>query len=187
MSNQKNPWKGFLVGMLGGIFGLLAMRLYRQRIAPRVIQAAEQRKMLTGQSERRDEFNDISIFGPHYQEGESAAMVLGRKLFRLFSGREPRAKETRSLLETLVHLDYGMFNGGVYGSIQGKTRNLDLKGGLLYGFALWLYKDEAILPLLGLQPGPTASKPIDHLNRLGAHLFYGGATSVSTQVLFRLF
>jgi hypothetical protein len=187
MNNYKNPWKGFFVGMLGGIFGLLAMRVYWQIVAPRVVQIAEQRDVLTGPGEKSDAYDDVSIFGRHYQEGESAAMALGRKIFRLFTGREPRAKETKTMLENLVRLDYGMFKGGIYGAIQGRINGLDLKGGLLYGLAIWLFKDEAIFPLLGLMPGPTASRPVDHLNRLGAHLFYGGATSISTQVFFRLF
>jgi hypothetical protein len=187
MNNDKNPWKGFFVGMLGGIFGLLAMRFYWQRVAPRVVQIAEQRKVLTGSGEESDVYDDVSIFGQQYHEGESAAMVAGRKIFRLFTGREPRAKETKSILENLARLDYGMLKGGIYGAIQGKTSSLDLRGGLLYGLALWLYEDEAILPLLGLQPGPTASRPVDHVNRLGANLFYGSATSISTQIFLRMF
>jgi len=187
MEKETNPWKGFFVGMLGGMFGLLAMRFYWQRIAPRVLQSAEERNLLTNSICDDDAFDDVSIYGPQYQKGESAYAVFGRKIFRLFTGREPRAKETKSMLENLALMDFGMSHGGIYGAIQGKNPGLDLKGGLLYGLTLWLLYDEAMYPLLGLQPGPSASKPVDHLNRLGAHLCYGGATSLSTQVLYRLF
>jgi hypothetical protein len=186
MEKDNNPWKGFFVGMLGGIFGLLAMRFYWQKVAPSVVHAAEQRNILTGTSEKSETFDDVSIFGPLYQENETASRALGRRIFRLFTGREPRANETKMMLGELLHWDYCMFNGAFYGAMQGRTRGLDLKGGLLYGFVLWLFRDEAIIPLLGLKPGPTASRPVDHLNRLGAHLFYGGATTISTQLFFRV-
>lgn len=187
MNNQKNPWKGFFVGMLGGLFGLLAMRFYWHQVAPRITQAAEKRDLLTGTDIQSDAFDDVSIYGQQYQNDEPASMALGRKIYRLFTGREPRSKESRQLLSDLIHWEYGLLKGAIYGAMQGKMQGLDLKNGLLYGVALWLYFDEAITPLIGLQPGPTASKPIDHVNRLGANLFYGGATAITTQIGFRIF
>jgi hypothetical protein len=43
-----------------------------------------------------------------------------------------------------------------------------------------------VVPVLGLQSGPTAVPPVQHANRLGAHLAYGLATGIATGLLRRL-
>jgi uncharacterized membrane protein YagU involved in acid resistance len=56
-------------------------------------------------------------------------------------------------------------------------------GGGIFGAGLWLIGDELIVPLLGVQRGPTAVSFTQHLNRLGAHLFYGWSTAAITRAL----
>jgi hypothetical protein len=70
--------------------------------------------------------------------------------------------------------------------MQGRTRLMDVKTGLMFGTALWLTMDETVVPLLGLQSGPSTVTTVQHINRWGAHLAYGSATSVATQVLLRI-
>jgi len=64
--------------------------------------------------------------------------------------------------------------------------SLDILGGPAYAAGLWLLGDELVVPMLGLQSGPTAVPPVQHANRLGAHLAYGLATGVATGLLRRL-
>jgi hypothetical protein len=52
----------------------------------------------------------------------------------------------------------------------------------IFGIVLWLFGDKLIVPLLGLQKGPTSVTLVDHSNRLSAHLAYG----FSTAMVFRL-
>jgi uncharacterized membrane-anchored protein YitT (DUF2179 family) len=56
----------------------------------------------------------------------------------------------------------------------------------VYSVGLWALGDELVVPLLGLQSGPTASPPVAHVNRLAAHLLYGAGLSVGTQALHRV-
>lgn len=69
---------------------------------------------------------------------------------------------------------------------RGRTSLVDSRGGTVFGTALWLFGDEIAVPLSGLQAGPTAVSGPQHLNRWGAHLIYGMATSLGTQLLHRL-
>jgi hypothetical protein len=52
---------------------------------------------------------------------------------------------------------------------------------------MWIFGDELVGPLLGIQSGPTAVLARQHANRFGAHLAYGLGTSVTTQLLLQLF
>ena len=71
----------------------------------------------------------------------------------------------------------------MYGALREDAEFPDLAGGIAFGAALWLFNDELLVPLLGLQDGPTAAPPVQHVNRLGAHLAYGSATALTTQLL----
>jgi hypothetical protein len=184
--HKTNYWQGFVVGILGGAAGLTSMALYWRYAAPRLEQA------VSGQAESDQApetetpagpLDDVSIPGQLYQGDESSTAALGRLIYTGMTGRPPRAKETKSMLSELVHWSYGLVQGGLYGATRARAGGLDLEGGVVYAGLLWLIGDELAVPLLGLQGGPTAARPVDHLNRLGAHLAYGVATAAVTQTL----
>jgi hypothetical protein len=189
-SSCLNPWKGFVLGVLGSVAGLLAMQYYWDQVAPAVDKALP--KPDTEQGKERapqpvlEPLREVSIAGPAYREDESSTAALGRLIYARLTGREPRSKEGASILSYLVHWVYGMLQGGVYGALSGRGPGLDLRGGALFGANLWLFGDEVLVPLLGLQSGPAEASTAQHLNRLGAHLFYGAGTAAVTQLLKRL-
>src|SRR5690606_7916127 len=113
--------------------------------------------------------------------------ALGRLLYANVTGKEPQSEETRQLLSYLVHWGYGIFQGAVYGCQRRRAPLLDLGGGLSHAMRLWLLGDELMVPMLGLQAGPTTIPPVQHVNRLGAHLFYGWATALATKLLQLIF
>lgn len=175
--STRNPWKGAVVGVLGGAAGLLAMRLYWQYAAPRV-------NKLGGQDQDGDGGeHSISLVGQQHKKDESSTAALGRLAYHALSGKDPQSDETKTLLSYLVHWGYGLLQGGVYGALRGGVGAPDLAGGALFGAGLWLFGDELMAPLLGLQAGPGASPPLGHVNRLGAHLSYGLGTALVTQLL----
>jgi hypothetical protein len=184
---RPNRWHGFVVGILGGAAGLLGMALYWRYVAPNLEEAAAGIVPAPdAEDEGQDEpgpLDDVSIPGPLYQGEESSTAALGRLVYQGVAGRPPRAKETRNLLSQLVHWGYGLLQGGLYGATRASARGLDVEGGVVYAGLLWLIGDELVVPLLGLQAGPTAASPIAHVNRLGAHVAYGLATSAVTQTL----
>jgi hypothetical protein len=185
VSHQQNRWQGFVAGMAGAIVGLLAMRFYWQEIAP-LLKSDEQGggSSPAAYPESLD-LDDISLLGRQYRQDESATAALGRLLYQRFTGQEPQT-ESKELLSQLIHWSYGILQGGLYGAIYTPDAGADPTDGLIYASGLWLFGDELAVPLLGLQSGPTAAPPEQHLNRWGAHLAYGLGTAATTHLLRRL-
>jgi hypothetical protein len=184
--HKTNYWQGFVVGILGGAAGLVSMALYWRYVAPLLeekMAGTPAEKEETEPDDPAGPLDDISIPGKLYQEDESSTAALGRLIYAGITGRPPRAKETKSMLSEVVHWGYGLLQGGLYGATRAAVRGLDLEGGVVYAGLLWLIGDELAVPLLGLQGGPTAARPVDHVNRLGAHVAYGLATAAVAQTL----
>lgn len=179
-------WEGFLTGVAGGVVGLLAMRYYWQEVAPEI---EHQYGPETGGPDAGVYPSFLKLDRPYYfggrryRDGESATAALGRLLYKSLTGSEPQAEETKQLLSYLVHWGYGMLQGGRYGLRRRKAPLFDFGGGLNHAVRLWLLGDEMMVPMLGLQSGPTTIAPVQHVNRLGAHLFYGWATALATKLL----
>jgi hypothetical protein len=185
MSDNRNRWKGFVIGMIGSAVGLLAMNKYWEVVAPK-LKEQEQLNDENIYPENLD-LDDIAVTEQQYREDESSTAALGRIIYRQLTGKEPRSKETKEALSNLVHWGYGILQGGLYGAFRGDSRKLlDITGGAAFATGLWLLGDEVAVPMLGLQSGPTTVSPAGHLNRWGAHLAYGLTTAATTQLLDKL-
>ncbi|MCA9972107.1 MAG: hypothetical protein KC425_17910 [Anaerolineales bacterium] len=185
--HDQNRWKGFIIGAVGSLAGLLAMRYYWKTIAP----AVRGRLGLDDTAVYPDnlDLDDISLVERQPQEDESPTAVVGSQAYQALTHSAPETKETRETLSNLVHWGYGILQGALYGAARaanGAGRGLDLRGGAIHALGLWLMGDEVTVPLLGLQQGPTAVSPVDHVNRLGAHLAYSLTTAATSQALRRL-
>ncbi len=110
-------------------------------------------------------------------------------VYQWLTNEEPE-KTTKSYLSYGVHWGYGIVQGGVYGALQANaddsTLSADLTRGWAFGTALWLFGDEGIVPILGLQQGPTAAPLGTHAQRLAMHLVYGATTAAATYALKRV-
>lgn len=189
MHHQPNRWKGFVTGMLGSVVGLIAMRTYWQKVAPALRSQSQEQDIgnTTNEYPESLDLDSLAIAGQQYEGEESSTAALGRMLYQRATGKEPESEETKTLLSYLVHWGYGILQGGIYGALtSSEDGSLDIFGGPAYAAGLWLFGDELVVPVLGLQSGPTAVAPVQHANRLGAHLAYGLATGVATGLLRRL-
>ena len=183
-SPEPNRWKGLVLGMLGGIGGVLAMRAYWQQV-----------RRITGHDPRKDYdqsdvpdtdiLDSVSLIGRHHKQGESSTAALGRLAYQKVTGEEPD-QQTKTTLSYVIHWLISMVAGGAYGSTRTKSLVLDVAGGAALGTALWLLGDETFMPLAGLTDGPTAYPPELHAHSWGAHIAYGLATASTTQLLYRL-
>jgi uncharacterized membrane protein YagU involved in acid resistance len=181
---RSNIWKGIVLGMAGGAAGLVAMQWYWDNVAPQVDEWGAQLGL--DQPPQSDELDDMSMVGQQHEEGEAPTAAVGRIAQRELSGTEPETEETKVVLSEMVHWGYGIMQGGVYGLLRAHGPFPDLKFGAVFGTGLWLAGDEMAVPMLGLQQGPTAVSPIQHINRFGAHVVYGATTAMTTQLLRRL-
>jgi hypothetical protein len=175
-NGNQSIWKGYLAGMAGGAAGVLAMDAYNRLTtrlgAPSMMQPPKQGE------------HDMSLAGRQYREGESATAALGRMLYRKVRGREPD-EATKAKLSYGIHWSYGMDMAGIYGMVRGCGRIADIPAGLAFGAALWALGDMVGVPLLGLSEGPKAYPKTFHAETLGAHLAYGVAAAVTTQLVHR--
>lgn len=182
--SRYNPWRGAILGAIGGMSGTLAMGYYF-KVITKLSQNENQGGSDTGTADENQShaLDDISLIGQHYREGESSTVTMGRIIYRTIAGYEPKAQETRTTLSELVHWSFGTTMGALYGVIREDTPPLDLAGGMVFGAGVWFFASELMLPLLGLAPGPTTEPAVQHAQELGAHLVYGAVVATTTRTL----
>jgi hypothetical protein len=177
---RPNPWKGIIIGALGGAAGVLAMSAYWQ-VTTSVLGRDPRKQQRPGPPMPLD---NISLVGNNHYADESSTAALGRILYQSVTGSEP-SQETKTLLSNLVHWGISLGVSGAYGAVREATRteNHPVEGGLAVGTTLWLLGDEVLMPLLGLTNGPTSYPPALHVHSLGAHVAYGVAAALVTEWL----
>jgi uncharacterized membrane protein YagU involved in acid resistance len=179
---ERNRWRGFVLGGVGGAAGVVAMSVYWK--ASSAVAKGDPRKQ--GRNSAPHPLDWISLVGRHHEEGESTTAAAGRIMYRRITGRNLESQETRHVLSYLVHWVFSMLTSGIYGAIRSRAGFPDVKGGLSLAIGLWLFGDELVTPLLGLAKGPTAYPLALHAHGLGAHVAYGLASSAATQLLQRV-
>ena len=173
-------YRGLIIGVVGGLVGTLAMGQYWTRLAPLVQPPSPEAE--TGPP--GPDQHVISPLGQQHENGEGPTASLGRSAYELIAHQTPNA-QTRAVLSEAVHWAMGIGSGTVYGALSARHGGQPVSGAV-YGAALWLGVDEALVPLLGLQDGPASSDARAHLNRLGAHLSYGLGLGLAVWTLGRL-
>ena len=183
---QPNPYRGAMLGLVGGVVGVLAMGQYWVRVAPLLTPEAEEPDDDGGEEPPpKPDQNVISPLGQQHEPGETSTAAVGRTAYQTVTGKTPGV-ETRIALSEAVHWGFGILSGALYGALTARHSGRPAAGpltGAVYGAALWALTDEGVVPLLGLQDGPAASPASGHLNRLGAHLFYGAALGLGVWAL----
>ncbi len=177
-----NRWKGFVLGALGGVAGIFAMRYYWKAVTE--ITGEDPRKSAEA-PEGEHTLDDVSLIGKHHEKGESSTAALGRIAYHALTGKDP-SPETKTALSYIIHWVISAWTGGVYGALRGPAGWPDLLGGMALAVGLWGMGDEVFMPLTGLTKGPTAYPAKLHAHALGAHVAYGLATAAATQTLQKL-
>ncbi len=176
---EPNPLEGFLLGVVGANIGLAAMTIYQNYAAKPIFDASPEADKNPSGS-----LDSISVVGKQHEDGESSTAAVGRLALEKTTGDGPKNDAMATALSYGVHWGFGMLMGGVYGSLRsGKGPAADLGVGLAFGAGLWALADEVIVPMLGLQEGPTKASKTQHGNRLAAHLLYGAGLALGTQAI----
>ena len=186
-------WKGAFAGMIAGAAAVWAMDNWGKLFSDKVMTTEAKMKAELQDEDEEDvevgegpmDYDDISLIGRQHKEGEGSTEALGRHVFRLLMGKNPRSKEMKEFLSYWVHWEYGITQGGVYGWLH-DHKLFGVSSGVRWGFLLWLFGDELAVPLLGLQSGPRSVSMGTHLNRLGLHLIYGSVLGLLTPIIKKL-
>ena len=189
MEIDRERVNGLLRGVLGGVAGLVAMRLFFEAMEALPLTSEDSEDAANASSEdsieSTDALDDIAVGGMKSRDEEPATATMGRLAHEAVTGREPE-EDRKAKLGQAVHWGYGILMGGAYGATRTHSDGPDLVGGLGFGTALWALGDELAVPLLGLAEGPTAHGWSDHASALGAHLAYGAATATTANALKRI-
>lgn len=177
-----NHYRGLVLGLCGGLVGTLAMGQYWTRVAPLVSGPSAEADADSPPPEHDE--HSISLIGQVHQPGESSTAALGRVAYQTVTGHAP-GEQTATALSEAVHWGTGLLSGALYGALLARTGGNALTGAA-FGAALWAGNDEGLVPLLGLQDGPSSGNLRGHANRLGAHLAYGLGLGLSVWALGRV-
>src|SRR5689334_16676621 len=154
--HKTNRWKGFVLGAVGGVVGIVAMQVYWQIVTIAEGEDPRKKQKESPTPEELQSLDSISLVGKHHREGESSTAAIGRIIYQTMVGKAPRYQETKTVLSYLVHWGISVAMSGFYGALRGKNAIPDKTGGMVLGTTLWILGDETAMPLLGLTEGPTA-------------------------------
>lgn len=167
MRGRQASGKRLLVdALVGAASGLVASWLMEQAQA-RVIGPAGGPATKAREAAAQGDLEPATV-----RTAERAAALLGRSI--------PDAR--KRLAGELVHYATGAAFGAVYG-IAARRAGLPRWGGALFGAAVWLLNDEALVPALGLARKPWDYPASTHAKALASHLVYGTATDAGFRAL----
>ena len=89
----------------------------------------------------------------------------------------------REQLGSALHWTLGIGTGAAYAVLRRRFRALGRVSGIGFGTAYWAAVDEALVPALGLTPGPRAFPWQTHARGLAGHLTFGTITNGTLKLL----
>ena len=100
---------------------------------------------------------------------EPATVKAARSIF-------PFTEESKNTAGNIMHYSFGTLNGGVYGALAEVSPVARAGAGSVFGAALFLVADEALVPLMGWSKPPQDYPLSAHAYGLASHLVYGVTT-----------
>lgn len=118
------------------------------------------------------------------ESGEPATVKAVEKFQGMISGR-PLPEGERQVAGNLLHYGFGAFLGAVYALAARRRPAVRAGYGTIYGGAVSLIADEALIPAAGLSPPPTEAPPSSHVYGFISHLVFGAALEGSYRLIER--
>lgn len=164
---QAAPKQLLVDALVGAASGLAASWLMEQAQARIILPAGSPAAKAREQAAQGD------LPPATVRTAERAAALLGRSI--------PEARKRAA--GEVVHYATGAAFGALYGVAARRIGLPALLGGALYGAAVWLLNDEALVPALGLARRPWDYPASTHAKALAAHVVYGAATEAGFRAL----
>lgn len=156
-------FKGLVAGLAGGLVGTAVMTGFQT-----LWNAASE--ALASEDDADEHKGDSEASEPATEKAAEAisATVFDHELSDRAKGRAGSA----------VHYSMGAVSGLVYGAVAEKVPFATAGAGTLFGAAVWLAADEALVPAVGLSKPPTEIPASAQAYALASHLVYGLATDL---------
>ena len=92
----------------------------------------------------------------------------------------------RQELGSAIYWTLGIGAGAAYAVLRRRVQGMGSAAGTAFGAGFWTFLDEALVPALGLTPGPTAFPWQTHARGLVGHLTFGTVTDGTLRLLDRI-
>lgn len=116
------------------------------------------------------------------REGDNASEKVVREISQGVAGVEPPQEATRAG-GVAAHFALGTIAGAAYGVAAEYEPKVTAGFGTLFGMAVMLLADDAMLTALRLAPPPQQRPASHHAYSLGSHLVYGAATEAGRRAI----
>jgi putative membrane protein len=181
---DKNVWKGFAAGLIGGLVASWTMNRF-QNVWSKVAKgietwpANEFHKVSGEQAEGGEETSGTQHleFGSKPEVPDDTTVRAASALSEGVFGHKLTPSE-KKIGGTAVHYLLGTGVGGLYGAAAEIAPNITAGAGLPFGALFWLVVDEGAVPLLNLSEGPMAYPLSIHAYALSSHFVYGVTAEV---------
>ena len=181
---DKNVWKGFAAGLIGGLVASWTMNRF-QNVWSKVAKgieawpANEFHKVSGEHAEGSEETSGTQHleFGSKPEVPDDTTVRAASALSEGVFGHKLTPSE-KKIGGTAVHYLLGTGVGGLYGAAAEIAPNITAGAGLPFGALFWLVVDEGAVPLLNLSEGPMAYPLSIHAYALSSHFVYGVTAEV---------
>jgi len=126
-----------------------------------------------GETKRREKEAQDDLEPATVKAAERVATISGTAI--------PR--ERMGVASQAVHYATGAAFGAIFGLFGRRVSSPILLAGALYGAMVWLFNDEALVPVLGLSRKPWEYPVSTHAKGLASHLVYGAATGAGFKLM----
>ncbi|HYO48423.1 MAG TPA: DUF1440 domain-containing protein [Chloroflexia bacterium] len=166
---RRNVFAGLFAGVLAGAAATAAMDGY-WAIVQNVPGERPEQKPKRGDNNQEKE--------------EPSTQIMADKVSKAVTGHEV-PKKHKAEAGVAVHYATGLLWGAAFGALAARVPRLGIVAGILYGVFIWLALDEVGLRVLKIAPDAEEVPLEEHVQALGAHLIFGGATGLATRLLLR--
>ncbi|MGI8958294.1 MAG: hypothetical protein ACR2IV_00730 [Bryobacteraceae bacterium] len=166
-------WKGLAAGLLGGLAGSWTMNASQSLMS-------EIRK----RSKSQDSEHDSSQQQQSSSE-EPATVKAARAVSEHLFHHELR-DDQKSFAGNVAHYTMGAASGAVYSAVTVALPAAPLARGLVFGTALWLIADEAIVPVFGFSKAPIEYPASRHGYAWASHLIFGVTADAVRRLALRI-
>ena len=162
--------RGLFTGAAAGLAGALMMDAFQELVARSGPAAGNEASAQKAHAPRPGEENTTE---------KTARQVLSQ------FGHPPSAAEKQRTGRAL-HYGFGFVMGALYGVANEYVPAVSLGAGTLFGTALFVATDEAVLPLLDLASKPEDTPPADHLLHWASHVVFATTLELARDQMARL-
>ena len=178
--HESNLWKGLAAGVAAGLAASWIMNQFQSlwgKLAEGIEKSHGAQSLQQGSPPEPPNINE--------DEEDDATERVASAISETVFDRELTERE-KEKAGAAVHYGFGATTGAMYGALAEVAPGVTACNGLLFGAAVWVVADEAVVPALGLSKPPSQYPLSIHAYALSSHLVYGLTAEVVRRAARRI-